>query len=317
VPELPEVETVVRGLRAAGVQGARIGDVQVRWPASVLPSPPIFAAALRGRRIARLRRRAKYIVAELDDGRGLLIHLRMTGKLILAAAGGEDEAPHDRVIITLDDGRRLHFNDTRKFGRLYLVDSPARLLAPLGPEPLEASFTPAVLRARLQGRRSALKTLLLDQRRLAGLGNIYTDEALWAARLHPLRRAGSLSPAEARRLHAAIRETLARAIRHGGTTLGDGAANFRGVAGRRGRHAGLLRVFRRHGRPCPRCGEIIRRLLVGGRATHVCPRCQPAPPAPPAPCHAGAGCGKTTSAQAAGAPSPSRRRTQGTERRGK
>jgi formamidopyrimidine-DNA glycosylase len=273
MPELPEVETVVRGLRAAGVEGAVIRDVTVRWARSVAPVPELFAAALRGRRVVRLGRRAKYIVAELDDGRALLIHLRMTGKLLIAAAGAA-VAPHDRVIFELADGRRLRFNDTRKFGRLQLTAAPAERLARLGPEPLARTFTPALLRARLQGVRRTLKAALLDQSIVAGLGNIYVDEALWAARLHPARRAGALPPAALRRLHAAIREVLRRGIRDGGTSLGDGAGNFYSVAGHRGRHADGLRVFRRDGEPCPRCGQTIARLKLAQRSTHICPKCQ-------------------------------------------
>ncbi len=273
MPELPEVETVVRGLRAAGVEGAVIRDVTVRWARSVAPAPELFAAELRGRRIVRLGRRAKYILATLDDGRLLLIHLRMTGKLLLAAADAGD-APHDRVIFALADGRRLRFNDTRKFGRLLLTAAPAAPLAPLGPEPLAPSFTPALLRARLRGCRRQLKAALLDQRIVAGLGNIYVDEALWAARLHPARCAGTLPPEALRRLHAAIRAVLRRGIRDGGTSLGDGAGNFYSVAGHRGRHADGLQVFRRDGEPCPRCGHTIARLKIAQRGTHICPRCQ-------------------------------------------
>ncbi|MDD5705166.1 MAG: bifunctional DNA-formamidopyrimidine glycosylase/DNA-(apurinic or apyrimidinic site) lyase [Kiritimatiellae bacterium] len=276
MPELPEVETVVRGLRAAGLEGSTIREARVRWARSVSPEPAVFAAALRGRRFTRLSRRAKYIVADLDDGRQLLIHLRMTGKFRFEPRAGRD-APHDRVTIELTDGRCLHFNDTRKFGRIQLVTDASQRLAKIGPEPLEAGFTPACLLARLRGRRRMIKPLLLDQSCVAGLGNIYVDEALWQARIHPASLADKLSPAAVRRLHAAICEVLVRAVGAGGTTLGDSTANFYSVAGRRGRNSDNLRVFRRDGEPCPRCRRTLVRIVLAQRGTHICPHCQPAP----------------------------------------
>jgi formamidopyrimidine-DNA glycosylase len=274
MPELPEVETVVRGLRAAGLEGAMISHAVFHWPRTAAgPSAAALATALCGRRIVGLSRRAKYIVLALDDGRHLLVHLRMTGKFRIDAAAGRP-GPHDHAVLTLSDGRHLVFNDTRKFGRFQLVDELAKHLAAIGPEPLEDAFTPAAFRERLHGHRRMVKPLLLDQTCVAGLGNIYVDEALWAARIHPMRRADTLTPAEIRRLHAAIRDVLGRAVAANGTTLGSGATNFYSVAGRRGRHADALQVFRRTGEPCPRCGRPITRLLVGQRGTHVCARCQ-------------------------------------------
>jgi formamidopyrimidine-DNA glycosylase len=278
MPELPEVETVVRDLRAHGLEGAVIREAAVRWPRTVAGMPPAaFAESLKGHAVAAVSRRAKYIVLVLDSGDRLLVHLRMTGKLRFAAA---DEAPgkHDHLVITFADGRRLVFNDTRKFGRFRLATAGAAdPLAGLGPEPLEDAFTPDALRQRLEGKTRQLKPLLLDQTAVAGLGNIYVDEALWQARLHPERRADTLTRAETRRLHAAIRAVLRRAIANNGTTLGDGEANFYSVAGRRGRNADALRVFRRDGLPCPRCGTAITRSVVGQRGTHFCPRCQSPP----------------------------------------
>lgn len=277
MPELPEVETVVRGLRLAGLEGARIASATVHWHRSIADmTPAAFALALRGRAIRRVTRRAKYIVVELDDGRSLLVHLRMTGQFRLEPPRAPVD-PHDRVVLTLADGRQLHFHDTRKFGRFCLVQDPVARLAQLGPEPLAADFTPDVLRQRLAGRHRSLKPLLLDQTCVAGLGNIYVDEALWHARLHPLRSAAALTRPEILRLHGAIQTVLKRAVTAGGTSLGDGAANFYSVAGRRGRHADALQVFRRTGDPCPRCGQPIVRLVVSQRSTHVCQHCQRAP----------------------------------------
>jgi formamidopyrimidine-DNA glycosylase len=275
MPELPEVETVVRDLRAHGLEQAVIRDVAVRWPRTVGGRPERFCHALAGRTIVTLSRRAKYIVATLDTGSRLLIHLRMTGKLRFAEHE-EQPGKHDHVIITLADGRRLLFNDTRKFGRLQLAEPGASTLDGLGPEPLEEAFTLTVLRQQLQGKSRQLKPLLLDQATVAGLGNIYVDEALWQARLHPERRADTLTAAETRRLHTAIREVLQRAVDNCGTTLGSGQTNFYSVAGRRGSNADVLQVFRRDGQPCPRCRTTLERSVVGQRGTHFCPRCQKA-----------------------------------------
>ena len=273
MPELPEVETVVRDLRAHGLEQAVIREVEVFWPRTAGGGQPGFASALRGQTVTRLFRRAKYIVAELASGDRLLIHLRMTGKLRFAGPG-ERPGQHDRVVLTLGDGRRLAFNDTRKFGRMTLAAAGSDPLSELGPEPLDDAFTEDVLRRQLQGKHRMIKPLLLDQTTVAGLGNIYVDEALWHARIHPARRADTLKPAEIRRLHAAIREVLRRAVDNFGTTLGEGEANFYSVAGRRGRNADALRVFRRDGLPCPRCGETLARTVVAQRGTHFCPHCQ-------------------------------------------
>ena len=274
MPELPEVETVVRDLRAHGLEQAVIRAVDVRWSRTVSGlTPERFCRALTGRAVTRLTRRAKYIVVTLDSGGLLLIHLRMTGKLRFSAAE-EKPGKHDHVTITLDDGRRLFFNDTRKFGRMRLCAAADDPFAGLGPEPLDKDFTAAALRGRLTGKSRMLKPLLLDQTCVAGLGNIYVDESLWQARLHPERRADTLTAAEVRRLHAAIREVLQRAVDNCGTTLGTGEANFYSVAGHRGRNADALNVFRRDGLPCPRCGTLLARRVVAQRGTHFCPACQ-------------------------------------------
>jgi len=275
MPELPEVETVVRDLRAHGLEGAVIRDLVVRWPRTVAGrSPAAFVRAVTGCTVTRVTRRAKYIVLALDSGARLLIHLRMTGKLRFAA-DGDKPGLHDHVVIVLSDARRLFFNDTRKFGRFQLCGEREDPFADLGPEPLEAAFTADVLRARLSGKRRMIKPLLLDQTTVAGLGNIYVDEALWHARLHPERRADTLTKTEVSRLHQAICRVLRRAVENCGTTLGEGEANFYSVAGHRGRNADALKVFRRDGLPCPRCGKTIARSVVGQRGTHFCPHCQP------------------------------------------
>lgn len=274
MPELPEVQTIVDDLQAAGLAGARLTRVRLHWAGSVAtPAPRAFQARLRGRRITGIRRRAKYIVFALDGRGALLLHLRMTGRLQIAAPH-QPRDPHERVALELADGRELRFHDTRKFGRFYLVDDPDQVLARLGPEPLERRFTAQRLARRLQSHRRRLKPLLLDQAVVAGLGNIYVDEALWESRLHPNRSSASLTQAEVRALHRAIRRVLRRGLANLGTTLGTGETTFYSVGRRRGRNREALRVFRRTGEPCPRCRAAIQRLVVAQRSTHVCPRCQ-------------------------------------------
>ncbi len=274
MPELPEVETVVRGLVREGLAGLRITSVEVRWPRIFGHQPDRLRQALTDRRVARIGRRAKYIVLDLDDGARVLIHLRMTGKLRF----GDGQTPagsHDHVILSLSDGRRLFYNDTRKFGRFVLCDAATDPLASLGPEPLEPGFTGSCLARQLAGHRRMIKPLLLDQTVVAGLGNIYVDEALWRARIHPETPADRLTPRELARLHRAIRQVLSDAVKNRGTTLGNGESNFYSVAGRRGRHADRLQVFRRDGLPCPRCRTMLARRVVAQRGTHYCPVCQP------------------------------------------
>ncbi len=274
MPELPEVETVVRGLRGAGVVGCRISDVRVRWPRTLDGATVArFRRVTTGRRITAVKRRAKYIVLTLEGGWTVLIHLRMTGRLHIVP-GGTAATKHDHVDLGLEDGRVVRFTDSRKFGRWLLTRNPEAILGRLGPEPLDRAFTITRFCNVLAGRRGMLKPLLLNQTVLAGLGNIYVDEALWEAKLHPCTAAETLTAAQQRALRAAIRATLRRGVAAAGTTLGTGSTNFYSVAGRRGRNQDGLRVFRRTGEPCPRCGSIIQRLVVGQRSTHVCPYCQ-------------------------------------------
>jgi formamidopyrimidine-DNA glycosylase len=271
MPELPEVETVVNGLRAPLV-GRTITGVEVLWPRSVAPlDPDVFAQRLTGQAITGVARRGKWIVIALNGGDTLLVHLRMTGRLAVEPEACPDNR-HLRALFFLDDGRRLHFFDQRKFGRLQLTDDPEDVLGKLGPEPLGDDLTAPRLEKMLARRRGRIKPLLLDQRFLAGLGNIYADEALWRARIHPLCRADSLSPAEVRRLHGAIQSVLRAAIASSGTTLPDEA--FRRPDGQSGEFAGQLAAYGRTGQPCPRCRTPIERISVSQRGTHFCPHCQ-------------------------------------------
>lgn len=273
VPELPEVQTIVNDLHAVGLPGRRITQVLVRWPRTVLPMmPQAFAAAVRGRRVEAVDRRAKYIRIWLDNDTVLFGHLRMSGRLQMRTAADPIDK-HEHVVFSLDDGRQLRYYDPRKFGRWY-VEAPRHLEDRLGPEPLSPGFGPTQLGQRLAGIRRQIKPTLLDQSVIAGLGNIYVDEALWQARIHPLTPAGELSGPALTALAKAIPLVLQRGLRNLGTSLGTGKANFYSVASRAGRNRDELRVFRRTGLPCPRCGTAIQRLVVGQRSTHICTLCQ-------------------------------------------
>jgi len=274
MPELPEVETIVRQLRPRLV-GRTILGASVLWPRTLAGiSARAFTTGLRGARIREVRRRGKFFVIALANGgrpAGHLVgHLRMSGRLVLAPRASEARSTHDRVRVKLD-GQDLIFSDVRKFGRLWLTPRLERVLGSLGPEPLAPQFTAAWLAAGLRARARQLKPLLLDQRFLAGLGNIYVDEALHAARLHPLMRCDRVDAAGARRLHAAIRRVLAAAIRREGSSFD---AFYRTPEGQPGRYQHQFRVYGRAGRPCRSCGAPIARLVVGQRGTHICPRCQ-------------------------------------------
>lgn len=272
MPELPEVETASRDLDGL-LRGARFdGTVWTDWPKALGGlSPDAFGRAIAGREVAGVRRRAKWIVIDLSDGASLGLHLRMSGSATVSppAAGRE---PHVHVSLGLADGRRFDFRDVRKFGRLLHLAPEGReaLFAPYGPEPLDAGFTAAALAGRLSHRRGALKPLLLDQRVVAGLGNIYVDEALFRAGLHPLRPAGGLGPKEVAALHRAIRQVLTESIARKGTTLRD----YRTGTGEKGENQRHLAVYGRGGEACPRCGAAIARIVVGQRGTHFCPACQ-------------------------------------------
>lgn len=272
MPELPEVEYLARQLREALI-GSRIMRVEVFWPRAVSGiTPEELIARLAGRRVLAVGRRAKYLVLTLDNGESLVIHRRMSGNLRLARA--DETVPYTRVLFTLSNGRRLAFTDPRKFGRVTVVapeELPA-LFGRLGPEPLDAEFTPDVLAERLARRQRSIKTSLLDQSVVAGLGNIYADEALFRARIHPLRLAASLTPDEIVALHVGIQQTLQSGIEHGGTTFG----RHRDLYDEPGSNLEHIEVYRRTGQPCPRCGAAIVRIRIAQRSAHFCPHCQPA-----------------------------------------
>jgi formamidopyrimidine-DNA glycosylase len=289
MPELPEVETVARDLRRHLLPedgpGPRIVAARVAWPRTVRDGDPAaFVAGVVGRRIERVGRRGKQLLLELSGDALLTIHLKMTGQLFVVPVTAPED-PYVRLALVLEDGRELRFRDVRKFGRVGLYGRDAETgeavtaegagaFAGVGPEPLDPAFTLRVFRGRIRSRRRRLKPLLTDQAFVAGIGNIYADEALWAARLHPLRSSNSLNPADERRLFRAIRAILAEAVERRGSSIddytapdGDGAMQER------------LRVYQRAGEPCPRCGRPVQRIVVGGRATHFCSWCQRLPAA--------------------------------------
>jgi formamidopyrimidine-DNA glycosylase len=274
MPELPEVETVARLLRPE-LEGRRIVASEVRWRRSLGgQAPHAFERAVVGARAARVGRRGKFVRIDLERrGRAagaLLVHLRMTGRLQVRELEPYLE-PYVRVRCRLDDGRRLTFVDVRKFGRFLWRARPEDVLSELGPEPLEPEFSVEWLHTALARRRRVLKSLLLDQSFVAGLGNIYADESLFRAGLHPLARSDRLTRAQVTRLHAAIRVTLARAIEREGSSFD---AFYRTPAGNPGSYQDEFQVYGRAGEPCRACAARIARLVVGQRGTHVCPRCQ-------------------------------------------
>ena len=273
MPELPEVETIRRSL-APHLRDDVIDAVPLLDPHAVAePAPDAIAALLPGRRIRAVKRRAKFLVFALDTS-NLVVHLRMSGRLRLVKR--VEETRYLRAQWNLRSERALCFYDMRRFGRIWLVDDArlAELFAPLGPEPFAPDLTAAALRERLAKRTAPLKSLLLNQRFIAGLGNIYVDEALHACNLHPRRPAGTLSHKETAALLDAIQRTLRAAIANGGTTFD---AVYSDAAGRPGRHRQHLAVYRRAGEPCLTCGAPIARIVVAQRGTHFCPRCQPEP----------------------------------------
>lgn len=286
MPELPEVETVRRGI-APAMEGRRIVAAEVRRDGLRWPFPPRLAERLTGARVLRLGRRSKYILADLDTGETMLLHLGMSGRVTVSGLAApwvpgrfhhDHPAPaaHDHVVLTMEGGARITLNDPRRFGVLDLVPTAQAeshpLLAGLGPEPLGNAFHSGHLAARFAGRRAPVKALLLDQRAVAGLGNIYVCEALFRAGIHPTRAAGRIGAARLDRLADTIRQVLAEAIEAGGSSLRD----YRQADGELGYFQHAFRVYDREGAPCvtPGCTGTVRRIVQSGRSTWFCPRCQ-------------------------------------------
>lgn len=276
MPELPEVETVARGLRDV-LPGRRILSVRL-GKTDFIDDPALLERDLPGSTIARIRRLGKFLLLDLEPRKSpaeessLLIHLGMTGKISVCSP--ETPVPlHTHVFFALDDGRELRYNDVRRFGRMALLANGdhERVLGDLGLEPLEV--TEEEFRVRIQARSAQIKALLLDQRVLRGIGNIYADESLWRAKIHPRKRGAKLTQQESRRLHRAVQSILREAIRLRGSSISD----YVDLDGGRGEFQQRLRAYQHDGKKCFRCGAIIRRIIVAGRSSHFCPRCQPPP----------------------------------------
>jgi formamidopyrimidine-DNA glycosylase len=273
VPELPEVETIRVRLEPR-VAGRRFERVVVLDERLVRPHDPAdVVGRLEGERVVRLERRGKYLIVRFESGRVLLIHLRMTGSLRHAPAGTLENDPYRRAVVRLDDGSDVAYRDVRRFGTWLVLEAGELsdyLAGRLGAEPFARAFTAAALAGRLAGRRTPVKAALLDQRSVAGLGNIYVDEALWYARIHPLRPAGDVEAGEVRRLHRSVRRSLTLGIARAGATLRDYAT----PDGDAGSMQTEFRVYGRAGEPCERCGTPIEKIRAAGRGTWYCPSCQ-------------------------------------------
>lgn len=265
MPELPEVETVVRQLRRE-IVGRTLAGFRLLWPRTVAGCPREFRRLIRGQAVTGVSRRGKYIGVECGSGAFFTVHLRMTGKLLRCLGAGDRR--HLRAEFSFADGSRLYFVDARKFGRLRLWPCRAAACPGLGPEPLRPQAVAAVLR-RL-GTKRPVKSVLLDQSVLAGIGNIYADESLFLSGIHPLRPASGLGDEEIQRLSRSVPRVLRAAIRRQGTTL----RNYRTVAGAEGRNQEKLFVYGRAGGSCFRCGTLIEKIRINGRSSHYCPRCQ-------------------------------------------
>jgi formamidopyrimidine-DNA glycosylase len=272
MPELPEVETVRRELEPT-VVGRRLDRVEILDGRLVRPFEPLeVAAELEGEVVESLERRGKYLVFRFETGRSLLVHLRMTGSFVHADGSLPDD-PYRRAVLSLDNGSDVGYRAVRRFGTWLLLEPgelDPYLAERLGDEPFAEAFTPRALGKRFEGRRAPVKAALLDQRSLAGMGNIYADEALWRARIHPLRPAGELTSVEVGRLHAAIREALELGIARQGATLSD----YRMPNGDSGAMQEEFEAYGREGEPCSRCGSPISKIRAAGRGTWFCPRCQ-------------------------------------------
>lgn len=277
MPEMPEVQTVVNDLIRAGIVGSTIESVELFWQKTLVDSDEkSFNKLIHNQKICELSRRGKYILFKLQSGLFISVHLRMTGRMLLTQ-GTPELNPYIRLRVHLKENATLDYYDTRKFGRWQIAHDLVTLVGHLGPEPLENPALATTLYEMLQAHKRPLKALLLDQSFLAGLGNIYVDEALWESYLHPQTPANAVSQKEAALLYQSICKVLKRGIDSQGTTLGSGKANYYRLDGTKGHHQTKLMVFRCTGKPCPRCGTTITKLVVAQRSTHICTSCQKPP----------------------------------------
>jgi len=273
MPELPEVETVRRRL-APALEGRSFDRVEIADARLTRPLDPVeVARELEGERVQVVDRRGKYLIVRFESGRALLIHLRMTGSLRHAPSGELEEDPHRRAVVTLDDGSDVAYRDVRRFGTWLLLEPSevdSYVDARVGREPLDEAYRAKHLAERLHKRRAPIKAALLDQRTVAGVGNIYADEALWRAQVHPLTPADELTPDDVKAVHKGVRESLRAGVRRQGSTLRD----YQLPDGSRGRAQDRFKVYGRAGEPCERCGTPIDKIRAAGRGTWYCPGCQ-------------------------------------------
>ena len=269
MPELPEVETIARQLRARGVEGREILSAKVNWARTVEPlSAATFSKRVCGTTIDTISRVGKWVLFSLSSGQTILIHLRMAGSFSM------EPGPHDRIVLELSDGLTLHYRDTRKFGRWKLVDDPDEILGKLGADALTRRFSQKYFADAMRRRHRMIKPLILDQSVVAGLGNIYADEALWESMIHPERLSDSLSECELEGLFKAIKHVLKIGVKNRGTSLGEGKTNYRDVDGESGGHREEVKAYGRSGKPCERCGNRLEKAVVAQRGTTFCPVCQ-------------------------------------------
>ena len=269
MPELPEVETIVRQLRARGVEGRKIRSVKINWAPTVEPYSVVqFSKAVTGTTINEVSRVGKWMLFSLSSGQTIMVHLRMAGSFAM------EEGSHDRIVITLSDGLTLYYRDTRKFGRWKLVDDPQEILSKLGPDALTRRFSQTYFNEAMRKKHRMIKPLILDQSIVAGLGNIYADEALWESKIHPERLSDSLTDEELAALFKAIKHVLKVGVKNRGTSLGDGKTNYRDVEGVSGENRAEVKAYGRGGKPCNRCKTPLEKTVVAQRGTTFCPNCQ-------------------------------------------
>lgn len=273
MPELPEVETIVRELNESHLIGKKFSSINVLWERTIAsPSVAEFCTKIISQTIRKISRRGKFIVITLDD-ETLLIHLRMTGKLSFSK-NPQPLSSHERLCVGIDDKRFMHYEDQRKFGKWYLLDDPETKFSQLGIEPFSSKFTVKNFQTALMKSSLVIKAFLLNQKHVVGIGNIYADEALWEAKIHPLRKTKSLILKEIKGLFKAIKHVLGQGIANQGTSLGSKMANYFSVNRKRGNYQTQLKVFRQEGLPCPRCGTTLIKIVAAQRGTHLCPNCQ-------------------------------------------
>lgn len=265
MPELPEVESVVRALQGSSLLGKQLTAVEI-----LCPKIPQELNQLLSQRLLKIKRRGKYLHFHFTELH-LIVHLRMTGRCSIATAR---EVPRHVRVIFIFEGTQLLFHDTRRFGTFEVTAQPEEVLGHLGPEPLDPDFSFAAFFPIFSQSTKGIKAALLDQSMIAGVGNIYADEALWEAMIHPETRASRLNKRQSRNLFEAVRKVLMKGIENGGTSLGDGAPNFHHLNGQSGNNQGALNVYGKTGKPCSRCHQAIQRITVHQRSTHFCPQCQ-------------------------------------------